>query len=66
MTESFMRDFFGMKQANSLEVTVNIRDLFAMVALNGIIISDAHIAFSSEWASQAYKIADAMLEARKS
>lgn len=43
---------------------VNLRDLFAMVALNGL-VSAATILTPERHAQQAYEYADAMLEARK-
>ena len=43
---------------------VELRDLFAMVALNGL-VSAATILTPERHAQQAYEYADAMLEARK-
>lgn len=46
--------------------TMTIRDQFAMSALSGLLARTDYEKFDpDEWANQAYKIADAMLEARK-
>lgn len=43
-----------------------LRDEFAMSALSGLLARTDYEKFDpDEWANQAYKIADAMLEARK-
>ena len=45
--------------------TPELRDLFAMNALNGILSNGDFRGSKNEYAEQAYGFADAMLEARK-
>lgn len=58
---------YRLNQRNSSNnSTMTIRDQFAMSALSGLLARTDYEKFDpDEWANQAYKIADAMMEARK-
>lgn len=48
----------------SLNVPATLRDQFAMAALNALMLRNSH-GRCADYANEAYKIADAMIEARK-